>query len=165
MITQKPFFTFLFLSLILGSMISCSSPRKAVSTTMHSDINPLRFEIVEQAKSTVGSGYKYGATGKQKFDCSGLIYSLFQSHSISLPRSTTEMARYGEPIKLQEVQPGDLIFFRNVRKIDHVAIVSRKTQSGTWLIHSTTSRGVVEEILEKSPYWRSRIDQCRRFIP
>ena len=155
------------LSLLLGSLMSCSPPKHAVggAHTKNTEINPIRHEIVQDARQTVGSKYQYGGTGSKKFDCSGLVYALYTARDIQLPRSTRDMAHYGEEIRFQDVQPGDLIFFRNVRKIDHVAIVSRKSPAKTWLIHSTTSRGVVEEVLEESYYWNTRIDQCRKFIP
>lgn len=163
-----PYIQILLVALIAGTFMSCSPQKRKVMAESPTELNRLnttRYEIVEQARNTVGAGYKYGATGSSKFDCSGLVYSLFLAQDISLPRSTDAMSRYGEEIKLHDVQPGDLIFFRNVRKIDHVAIVSRKSPTKTWLIHSTTSRGVVEEVLEESHYWKTRVDQCRRFIP
>lgn len=167
MVSFKTIRHFLILSILLGGMTSCSPTKHSVHATKASEaeINPLRHEIVQHARETVGSRYQYGGTGTKRFDCSGLVYSLYTAKEIKLPRSTKEMARYGEEIKLEDAQPGDLIFFRNVRKIDHVAIVSRKSPAKTWLIHSTTSRGVIEEVLEDSHYWNTRIDQCRRLIP
>lgn len=163
-----PYIQLIVLAVIAGTLMSCNPKQRKLITESPTEMNRVsttRYEIVEQARNTVGAGYKYGATGSSKFDCSGLVYSLFLAQDIALPRSTDAMSSYGEEIKLHEVKPGDLIFFRNVRKIDHVAIVSRKSPTRTWLIHSTTSRGVVEEVLEESHYWKTRVDQCRRIIP
>src|SRR5690625_855295 len=63
-----------------------------------------------------------------------------------------------------DLQPGDLVFFKNRNKIDHVAIVSRVSRNKTWLIHSTTSQGVVETPLEDSVYWRPRVVTYRSII-
>ena len=165
MILRKVHIRFIFLILWGGGTMSCSFEKHTVNPRSDQKINNIRFEIIENAREAVGARYGYGATGTNRYDCSGLVYSLYTSYEISLPRSTRDMADYGEEIKKDELKPGDLIFFRNVRKIDHVAIVSRKSPAKTWLIHSTTSRGVVEEVLEDSPYWNTRIDQYRRYIP
>lgn len=124
----------------------------------------IRQEIVQEAREAVGSGYLYGATGKKGYDCSGLVWATYSSKKIDLPRSTRALVTYGNKISKNEIQPGDLVFFKNTRKIDHVAIVSRITPSKTWLIHSTTSSGVVEEPLESSYYWASRVAQYRRIL-
>lgn len=127
-------------------------------------VNPACYEIIQDARNAVGSGYRYGSTGRNGYDCSGLVFSLFAQQNIKLPRSAREMVHYGEQIKKNDLRPGDLVFFRNYSKIDHVAVVSRTSQAKTWMIHSTTSQGVVEEILEDSPYWKTRVVQYRRMI-
>lgn len=126
--------------------------------------DPVRYQIVEDARAALGTRYGYGASNGQRYDCSGLVYSIYSRHEISLPRSTAQMAHSGKPIKKSELQPGDLIFFKNRNKIDHVAIVSRVSGDKTWLIHSTTSQGVVETHLEDSIYWAPRVVSYRRFI-
>lgn len=165
MFFQKVNIRLLILVLLSACIVSCTFEKQAQKSVSLQDVNPLRQEIVEDARRAIGAGYRYGATGERKYDCSGLVYALYSSQNISLPRSTREMARMGKEIRKKELRPGDLVFFRNVRKIDHVAIVSRKSPTRTWLIHSTTSRGVVEQVLEDSPYWNTRIDQYRSFIP
>lgn len=145
--------------------LSSCSIQKRSSRKNNVEVNSLRFDIVQDARKTVGAGYRYGATGNKRYDCSGLVYALFTNHDISLPRSTSEMSRFGTKIKKDDLLPGDLIFFKHAGKIDHVAIVSRLAPAKTWLIHSTTSRGVIEEILEDSPYWTSRIVRYQRYLP
>ena len=160
----KRTFHLAILALLSIALQSCSFGNQVSSSTAGRELNPARLEIVEGAREALGARYAYGATGSKRYDCSGLVFSLYTAQEIDLPRSTREMAEYGEKIRKEELKPGDLVFFRNVRKIDHVAIVSRLSASKTWLIHSTTSRGVIEEVLEESPYWNQRIDQYRRFF-
>ncbi len=164
MITRGSISQVLILILLNCWMLSCSFERHVVTSENRVELNPVRLDIVEDAREAVGAKYGYGATGTRRYDCSGLVFSLYTAHNIELPRSTRELAHFGEKIKKEELKPGDLVFFRNVRKIDHVAIVSRMTPSKTWLIHSTTSHGVIEEVLEESSYWNTRIDQFRRII-
>lgn len=153
-------------SILLVWWLSACSFQKQISTsTSTTNASPIRYEIVEDARGVLGAGYRYGATGNKRYDCSGLVYSLYSSHQISLPRSTKEMSKFGQKIDKGELLPGDLVFFRHSKKIDHVAMVSRMSPAKTWLIHSTTSRGVIEQILEESPYWSKRVAQYRRIIP
>lgn len=161
---QKRIIRISVLMLLSAWVISCSFEKHTVRSSESAEHNPVREEIIQDARHAIGAGYGYGSTGTRRYDCSGLVYSLYTAQDIGIPRSTREMAHFGEKIKKEDLQPGDVVFFRNVRKIDHVAIVSRTSPSKTWLIHSTTSQGVVEDILEESPYWNKRIDQYRRFI-
>ena len=164
MVIHMNFSRFLFPVLMIVTLSSCSF-QKHTRKTHTENVNPTRFEIVKDAHDALGAGYRYGATGSKRYDCSGLIYTLFATNEIALPRSTKAMAQYGEKIKKDDLLPGDLIFFKNVGKIDHVAMVSRMSPAKTWLIHSTTSRGVIEEVLEDSSYWSRRVVQYRRVIP
>ncbi|RMF26481.1 MAG: NlpC/P60 family protein, partial [Bacteroidetes bacterium] len=55
-------------------------------------------------------------------------------------------------------QPGDLLLFRRSRsgRVFHVALVTANRGGRIRMIHSTSSRGVVEEELQASSYWRSK---------
>lgn len=150
-------------ALILFIFFTSCTPQKRVLTT-ESPVGNLRFDIVEDAKDALGTGYRYGDTGRKGYDCSGLVFSVYTQNNVSLPRSTREMSRAGKSIKKSELLPGDLVFFKNVNKIDHVAIVSKVSGNTTWLIHSTTSQGVVETKLEESIYWAPRVVDYRRLI-
>lgn len=154
---------YILLGSVLLSILSCSVQKE--TRKMEFDmVNPARYEIVQDARSTLGAGYRYGGTGN-RYDCSGLVFTLFADQDIKLPRSARDMAHYGEIIKKNDLLPGDLVFFRHSGRIDHVAVVSRMGPAKTWMIHSTTSRGVIEEVLEDSSYWSRRVVQYRRVIP
>jgi cell wall-associated NlpC family hydrolase len=55
--------------------IAPPAPAQAASTTQAS-------KIVSTAKSHVGKGYLYGATGLKRFDCSGLVYRVFEQNGL-----------------------------------------------------------------------------------
>lgn len=156
------FFRYFTAILMLVWMTSCTT--RSEFPIVKKDVDPLRFQIVEDARSALGAKYGYGATGSKRYDCSGLIYSIYSKYSISLPRSTYEMVNAGTAVEKSDLQPGDLVFFKNRNKVDHVAIVSRVSRNKTWLIHSTTSQGVIETPLEDSVYWRPRVVTYRSII-
>ena len=72
--------------------------------------------IVKYAKTFDGTRYKYGGMTKRGMDCSGLIYTSFKEHDISLPRSTSGLQGTGDWIDLKEVNVGDLVFFCDTKK-------------------------------------------------
>ncbi|MAX69511.1 MAG: glycoside hydrolase [Flavobacteriaceae bacterium] len=122
--------------------------------------------IVKFAKTFTGTRYKYGGTTKKGMDCSGLIYTSFKEHNISLPRSTSGLRSYGDWVDLKEVNVGDLVFFatnKNSRSVNHVGIVTDVRPGNVEFIHASTSRGVmISSIAEK--YWYFAFVQARRVL-
>ena len=75
------------------------------------------------------------------------------------------MSEFGAKIQLSNAQKGDLVFFALRGKPDHVAIVTQDASDGSlWVVHSTTSRGVLHEDIMASSYWSSRIKVARDII-
>ena len=99
-------------------------------------------------------------------DCSGLIYTSFKEHNISLPRSTSGLRSYGDWVDLKEVNVGDLVFFatsKNSRDVNHVGIVTDVRPGNVEFIHASTSRGVmISSLAEK--YWYFAFVQARRVL-
>ena len=56
------------------------------------------------------------------YDCSGLMQAAFQSQGIWLPRDSYQQEAFTEHISIDEMLPGDLIFFGTPEKTDHVAL-------------------------------------------
>ncbi len=122
--------------------------------------------IINSAKSYEGVRYKYGGTTKKGMDCSGLIYTAFNSENIKLPRSSSVMATHGDWIDLKEVQEGDLLFFatrRNSRTINHVGLVTSSRPGRVEFIHASTSKGVMTSLLSER-YWYFAFVQARRVL-
>ena len=85
----------------------------------------LSKEIIINALANVGVQYKWGGESAiTGFDCSGLVRSVFlKAVGITLPRTAMEMSRVGTPVGLNDLLPGDLIFFKNGRgNFAHVGI-------------------------------------------
>ncbi len=75
-------------------------------------------KIVEIAKGLIGKPYKYGATPDEApefFDCSSFIQYVFKEIGVDLPRSTILQANEGNAVKLEEIEPGDLLFFHGTQ--------------------------------------------------
>ena len=99
-------------------------------------------------------------------DCSGLVYTSFKNHNISLPRTTRDLSSYGNWIDIKEVNVGDLVFFatkKNSRKVNHVGIVTSVRTGHVEFIHASTSRGVIISSLAEK-YWYFAFVQARRVL-
>lgn len=122
--------------------------------------------IIIEAKSYKGTKYKYGGTTKKGMDCSGLIYTSFGEHGITMPRTTKELSTNGTWVDVKKIREGDLVFFatkKNSRKINHVGIVTGINDGVVSFIHSSSSRGVMVSNLSER-YWYFAYVQARRYL-
>ena len=66
---------------------------------------------VQAALTRLGSPYSWGAAGPGAFDCSGLVMWSFQQAGIYLPHSSQALANGGQPVSMDQMQPGDIITY------------------------------------------------------
>ena len=161
----------LLLCLLAAVLASCGASRQPTDTvvigeTTHPISNKKVNKIVNHAKGFVGTRYKFGGTTRKGMDCSGLVYVSFKQENIALPRMSREMAKKGMRINLNQVEEGDLVFFRtnkNRKVINHVGLVVESKRGSVKFIHSTTSRGVIISSLDEG-YWNEAFVEVRRVI-
>jgi len=101
------------------------------------------------ARDQLGEPYKYGATGPNSWDCSGLTMMAWAAGGTSLPHYSAAQYAQSTPITLAELQPGDLLFWGDggPSSIYHVAIY---TGNGM-MIHAPRPGRTVEEV--SMYYW------------
>ncbi|AFY96244.1 C40 family peptidase [Chamaesiphon minutus] len=75
-----------------------------------------------QAAMQVPNRYLWGGTVAPNYDCSGLVQAAFSSVGIWLPRDSYQQEAFVEQISIDDMLPGDLIFFGTSAKTDHVAL-------------------------------------------
>lgn len=63
------------------------------------------------ALKQIGDRYVFGAAGMIYWDCSGLTMRAYQAAGVSLPHSAAAQANYGRKIPLNQLRPGDIVFF------------------------------------------------------
>ena len=123
-------------------------------------------KIVKSAMAYTGVRYKYGGTTKKGMDCSGLVYVALQKNDISFPRVSYVMANEGSRIKVNQVQKGDLLFFKTTKRskrINHVGLVVSNDGDEIKFIHSSSSRGVIVSSLREG-YWNSAFIKATRIL-
>ncbi|HEU5428326.1 MAG TPA: C40 family peptidase [Actinocrinis sp.] len=63
------------------------------------------------AIAQLGKPYRYGASGPNAYDCSGLAQRAWRSAGVAIPRTTQAQARFGAQVPLSRIQLGDLVIF------------------------------------------------------
>jgi len=116
-------------------------PKKAETTKQESTALPPNKEtatsLVNYAKQFVGNPYKYGGTSLTNgIDCSGFTMRVYEHFGYSLPHSSRSQANYGSYVSINNLQPGDLIFYGYNGSISHVAIYIGNSQ----IVHAATSK-------------------------
>lgn len=136
------------------------------STDSLPKINKQVEEILKFAKKFLGTPYHYAGATPSGFDCSGFIYYVMGNFGMRVSRSSPGLAEYGKSVKLAELQPGDLMFFKgrnlNSSSVGHVAMVVEVKDGIIKFIHSSTSRGVIIDTFNGSRYYVPRYLKSKR---
>ena len=86
-------------------------------------ISDVRVDLVEYACQFVGNPYVWGGTSLTNgADCSGFVLSVFKNYGYTLPHYSVSQSECGTKISEEELLPGDLIFYSNGSRINHVAL-------------------------------------------
>ncbi|QSF44977.1 C40 family peptidase [Paenibacillus tianjinensis] len=119
--------------------------------------------LIAYGKTFYGTPYEFGASPDQTgtFDCSSFVKRVFGDIlSIELPRVSYDQAKEGKEVGLDELLPGDLLFF-SARGLDigHVAIYAGNNQ----LLHTYSAKlGVHMEAFDGQ--WKDRFVTARRIL-
>jgi peptidoglycan DL-endopeptidase CwlO len=65
----------------------------------------------KRALTKVGSSYRWGATGSNAYDCSGLTSTSWRSAGVNIPRTSRAQANRTRSVSRSNLRPGDLVFF------------------------------------------------------
>lgn len=123
------------------------------------------IQMINNAMAFIGVPYHGGGTTVSGMDCSGMVTAVFSLFNKKLPRSSWEMAKVGEKVKLEEARKGDLIFFKTSGRgrISHVGLIVEVLSDEVKFIHSSTSEGVIISST-KEPYYKRTFAQANRVL-
>ena len=125
------------------------------------------LDILDYASKLKGTRYLLGATGPNRFDCSGFTSYVFSKFGYRLQRTSREQVNDGKVIAKNELKPGDLVFFNGRRaggsRIGHVGIVtSADNENGTFeFIHASCSKGVTVSKSTEAYFDKRYVKACR----
>jgi hypothetical protein len=118
--------------------------------------------ILKNAVAMRGVPYSYGSSSRSGTDCSGFTWQVYGKQGIHLPRTSREQSQVGQPIKSNELKPGDLVFFgsRNHRGVHHVGIYVGKGK----FIHASSGGGKVQFNSLSDDYYQNHYKGARRVV-
>jgi len=106
----------------------------------------------------VGVPYQYGGSNTRGFDCSGLVHYAYANAGKNIPRTTAEQWRRLAPVSANNMQVGDLLFFRIDGKVSHVGMYLGKRR----FVHApSTGRNVTTASLDTDFYRRAFVRAAR----
>lgn len=116
-----------------------------------SSSSALGEQVVALAEQYLGTPYVLGGNGPSSFDCSGFTKYIYAQFGYSLNRTATDQLQNGVSVSRDELQPGDLVFFKyNTSKpVSHVGIYIGNGQ----FIHASTNQYEVQIDTLSSGYY------------
>lgn len=150
---------------LLASVIGCSSvpqsepqpePEPPLMTVKHMQQQALMAVYQEWE----GVPYRLGGSSKKGIDCSAFVSMAYANiMGLALPRTVGEQKHLGVDVAREQLQSGDLVFFKTGRSTLHVGIYLSQNQ----FVHASTSQGVIISSLNNS-YWAARYKMAKRLV-
>lgn len=114
--------------------------------------------LMQEYREWAGTPYRFGGESRQGIDCSALTQRIFKEQfNYALPRTAGEQMKQGRRISRAALKPGDLVFFKPTRRLNHVGVY---LGNGLFM-HASSSQGVMISQLDNQ-YWARRYVQARR---
>lgn len=137
-------------TLLLPSGDTLSLEDKSVVRTF-AGMTQKREQLIEAARSLLGTNYVWGGNSRSGIDCSGFTRYCYRKIGITLPRDADMQSLAGTisaiPGAEDAMMPGDLLFFHGRHgRITHVGM----SIDGSHFIHASGRHGVIEDDLDKA---------------
>ncbi|WP_318197344.1 C40 family peptidase [Streptomyces sp. MCL20-2] len=124
---------------------SSDSGSSASAPSSSSNVSGSAASIVAFAKAQVGDAYVSGGTGPNAWDCSGLVQAAYRTAGIDLPRVSQSQSTAGTQVSLDNLQPGDILYWGGAGSAYHVAIY---VGGGEFVGAQNSSTGTVQRSLD-----------------
>ena len=122
---------------------------------------PVARAAVRWALAQLGDPYRWGATGPDSFDCSGLTSSAYAAAGVSIPRVSRAQWGAGPHVAVANLLPGDLVFYadnpRDPATIHHVGMYI-----GNGLMVHAPHTG---DVVRVASIWRESYAGATRIVP
>jgi len=121
--------------------------------------NNLVSQLLNYAKTFIGTPYRSSGSSPGGFDCSGYTSYVYKQFKIDLPRVSKDQYKFGKSVDASQAKPGDLVAFTSNGRINHVGIYIGNGE----FIHSSSTQGVVISKIN-DPYWGPRFSGYSRVV-
>ncbi|WP_049804607.1 C40 family peptidase [Microlunatus phosphovorus] len=97
----------------LAEAVGSASPSRPVPVSISNPVSSSHRGQVALAfaRAQLGEPYVFGATGPDRWDCSGLSQAAWRAAGVSIPRTTYTQFKVGKRVARADLQLGDLVFF------------------------------------------------------
>ncbi|WP_405437350.1 C40 family peptidase [Streptomyces anulatus] len=129
----------------LSASSGSSDSGSSASAPSSSNVSGSAASIVAFAKAQVGDAYSLGSTGPNSWDCSSLVQAAYRTAGIDLPRVSQSQSTFGTQVSLDNLQPGDILYWGGAGSAYHVAIY---VGGGEFVGAQNSSTGTVQRSLD-----------------
>ena len=124
-------------------------------------VDDRRIEVIGTALAQIGTPYAWGgAKPETGFDCSGLVKYTLNLVGIETPRTAAEQFTRAQHKSVDELLPGDLLFFHINPRTEHVAIYLGAGE----FIHAPSSGSNVRLESLHQRYWLKRFSGVGSYL-
>ncbi|KHE67954.1 C40 family peptidase [Halobacillus sp. BBL2006] len=119
-------------------------------------------DLIEAGEAFLDLPYFWGGMSAYGYDCSGFAYNMHKAHGYEIPRDATDQAMAGEEVPLDQLQPGDLLFFayeEGKGRIHHVGFYYGDGK----MLHSPNTGKTIEIIELKGTTYEKELCCARRY--
>ncbi|MEU3663622.1 C40 family peptidase [Streptomyces sp. NPDC032940] len=127
---------------------SSSSSSSDASVSVSSSATGSAAAVVSFVQAQVGDAYVSGGTGPNSWDCSGLVQAAFKQVGVDLPRVSQDQSVAGTQVSLDNLQPGDILYWGGAGSAYHVGVY---VGDGMFVGAQNPSTGVVLKPLSYDP--------------
>jgi hypothetical protein len=138
-----------------------AQPKTENHLQLEKEFKSVEKRILDQYRHWKGTRHQMGGTSSQGIDCSGFVMTVYRNaFNINLPRTTRAQVQQGKFVSLNDLKPGDLVFFRPPGYPRHVGIYLSRSE----FVHASKSKGVTISKIDKH-YWGKYFWTAKRIIP
>lgn len=131
-----------------GSSEGSGSVSSSSSSSSSSSATGSAAAVIAFVQAQVGDAYVSGGTGPNSWDCSGLVQAAFKQVNIDLPRVSQAQSTAGTQVGLDNLQPGDILYWGGAGSAYHVGVY---VGDGMFVGAQNSSTGVVQAPLSYDP--------------
>jgi len=115
--------------------------------------------VLKEAGHFLGVPYKWGGASIRATDCSGYLQQVFREMGVKLPRTEREQAQVGKKVDLENLRPGDRLYFNTKgRAVDHCGIYI----GSDLFVHASGAKGAVVVDALSTPKYANSLVVARR---
>ncbi|AHG18441.1 hydrolase [Chania multitudinisentens RB-25] len=156
-ITVLPFLYTLSASASTSTTTQQDFFNSASAQSGHNDTQRLN-KILTHYDEWEGVRYKLGGSTRKGIDCSAYMQRIFADEfDLNLPRSSQEQMKLGAKVAKENLNTGDLVFFKTSARERHVGVYIGEGK----FVHASSKVGVTVSRLDNQ-YWKTRYVQARR---